>query len=107
MRAFNRLISRMCFAVGGALIVVGMHRFIFGVHPKLIWVRDLPWDRVSYAWCFVGGLTLAAIGAVLGRRAQPQDLNATIPADELGAIGAVQPSTFGPTSRITDRERAR
>jgi membrane protein implicated in regulation of membrane protease activity len=107
MRAFNRFVSRACFAVGGALIVVGIHRFVFGVHPKLIWVRDLPWDRVSYVWCFAVALTLAAVGAVLGRRAQSEGVNANLSADELGTIGAVQPSMVDRSSRVNGSDRAR
>jgi hypothetical protein len=69
MNRLLRLGSRVCFGTGAFLLAAGMHRFIFGTRPKLIWVRDLPWDQVSAPWCFAAALALAALGAWLGRRA--------------------------------------
>ncbi len=62
-----RSASRLCFIVGGGLLAIGIHRVVFGVHPKLIWVRDLPWERVNASLCFVAALALATLGAILGR----------------------------------------
>ena len=69
MQRLVSAVSRGSFLVGGGFLFIGIHRFIFGAYPKLIWVRDLPWDRVSYEWCFAAALGLALAGGWLGRAA--------------------------------------
>jgi hypothetical protein len=71
MRKFATLCSRLTFLVASGFLFVGIHRYIFGEFPKLIWDRDLPWGQVRYEWCFAIALGLSVIGAVLGRTGKP------------------------------------
>ena len=89
MNRLARLGSAVCFGVGSILLAVGIHRVVFGVHPKLAWVRDLPWDQVSAPACFAAALGLAAVGAWLGRRGLAPSPSA--PGAHEGAIGRESP----------------
>jgi hypothetical protein len=98
MRRIVNGVSRICFLTGGGFLLVGMHRYIFGIHPKLIWIRDLPWDQVSYEWCFAATLGLALFGAWLGRSVLRADKAAAAKAASVRA--GVSPALEPPSAEF-------
>jgi hypothetical protein len=103
MHRLLNAVSQGCFLIGGAFLFVGMHRFIFGVHPKLIWVRDLPWDRISYEWCFAAALGLALVGGWLGRAAAAHRARkAAVAASMSRPVSASLPTFSSPDAPFDD-----